>query len=69
MTALKRLYKDKMTVIRFVDKKVGNFARPGEDEVLKETSEPKCPYCGAILIGNLKVCKSCKTRIVKDNET
>jgi len=51
------------------DIELTNSASFDEDEVLKETSEPKCPYCGAILIGNLKVCKSCKTRIVKDNET
>ena len=45
-----------------------NFASFDENEVLKETNEPKCPYCGAILIDNPLVCDSCKTRIVKDSE-
>ncbi len=45
------------------------FASVDESEILKETNEPKCPYCGAILIDNLIFCESCKTRIVKDSKT
>ena len=39
-----------------------------EKQILKETNEPYCPYCGAILNDDLKFCERCKTKIVKNSK-
>ena len=42
------------------------FASVEENEILKESNEPKCPYCGATIIDKTIYCESCKTGIVNE---